>query len=222
MVLITDILQLSVSYSVDKVLCNMTEKTIFIFIEMKSVFRYEKCGCTNPNLWAARWIVNMTTRETIAAHLCNMANRCFVTATDELLRSSSLFETYCSECFEECTMKDFIIQASSLAAPYDWQKDAIKIFVENSSVSLPTDWSTAWDTYITPSYLAISVVRQSGLVENSTQTATIGLVDVLSNLGGQTGLWIGISFLSIMEVIEMLYRLLRYRCHKIYAAIQRQ
>ena len=222
MVLTTDILQPSVFYSVDKLLCNITEKMIFIFIEKKSIFRYEKCGCTNPNLWGARWVMNMTTRETIRAHLCNEANTCFVSAMDQLLRSSSLFEAYCSECFEECTMTDFIIQASSLAAPYDWQKNAIKILVENSSVSLPPDWSTAWNTYITASYLAISVVRQSGLAENSTQTATIGLVDVLSNLGGQTGLWIGISFLSIMEVIEMLYRLLRYQCHKIYTTIQRQ
>ena len=141
---------------------------------------------------------------------------------DELSRSPSLYETYCSQCFQECTITDFIIQSSSLAAPYDWQKKAIKIFVENSTVPLPPDWTTAWNTYIPASYLSISVVRVSGLVDNSTQTATIGLVDVLSSLGGQTGLWIGISFLSIMEVIEMLYRLLRHQCRRIYATIRKQ
>jgi hypothetical protein len=40
-------------------------------------------------------------------------------------------------------------------------------------------------------------------------------VDVLSNVGGQTGLWIGVSFLSIMELAEMLYRLVRYQYHAI-------
>ena len=34
-----------------------------------------------------------------------------------------------------------------------------------------------------------------------------------SNVVGQTGLWIGISFVSVMEVVEMLYRLLRHECH---------
>jgi hypothetical protein len=115
-----------------------------------------------------------------------------------------------------------MIEASSLAAPKDWQKNDIKIFVENSTVPLPPDWATAWDTYVTASHLSISVVRLSGMVETSIQTSAVGLVDVLSNIGGQTGLWIGISFLSIMEVIEMLYRLLRYQCHLIHAAIQRQ
>ncbi|CAF4945099.1 unnamed protein product, partial [Rotaria sp. Silwood1] len=41
----------------------------------------------------------------------------------------------------------------------------------------------------------------------------------LSNVGGQTGLWIGISFLSVMEFIEMLYRILRYEFHIIRRAI---
>jgi hypothetical protein len=40
-------------------------------------------------------------------------------------------------------------------------------------------------------------------------------VDVLSNVGGQTGLWIGVSFLSIMELAEMLYRLIRYQYYVI-------
>jgi Amiloride-sensitive sodium channel len=185
-------------------------------------FRYEQCGCTNPYLWSGRWVMNMTTRETIAAHLCNKNNKCFVEAMNQLLDSPSLFETYCSDCTEECSITDFIIQTSSLVAPYEWQKNDIKILVENSTVPLPSDWSTAWNTYITANYLSISVVRLSGVVENSTQTATIGLVDVLSAIGGQSGLWIGISFLSIMEAIEMVYRLLRYQCHQIYTAIRRQ
>ncbi|CAF4410788.1 unnamed protein product, partial [Adineta steineri] len=37
-----------------------------------------------------------------------------------------------------------------------------------------------------------------------------------SNVGGQTGLWIGISFLSLMELAEMIYRLIRSQCHRLW------
>lgn len=96
----------------------------------------------------------------------------------------------------------------------------IKAFVENSPIPLPSDWSTAWRTYIQVNYLALSVVRETNVIENYTQTAQFGLVDVLSNIGGQTGLWIGISFLSLVEFIEMLYRLIRYQYHLIRVAIR--
>ena len=52
-------------------------------------------------------------------------------------------------------------------------------------------------------------------VENSTQSAQINIVDVLSNIGGLTGLWIGISFLSLMEFAEMIYRLIRHQLRRI-------
>jgi hypothetical protein len=91
----------------------------------------------------------------------------------------------------------------------EWQMNEIKQFVENSTIPLPSDWSTAWHTHIQTNYLAISVVRQSDIVENYTQSPQLDHVDVFSNIGGQTGLWIGISVLSLMEFIEMLYRVIR-------------
>lgn len=138
---------------------------------------------------------------------------------NQLLDSPDLVDTYCSDCTTQCSVVDFIIQTSSLTAPVYWQKNSIKRFVENSTIPLPNDWSTAWTTYVETNYLSVSIVRESAIVENNTQTVTIGLVDVLSNIGGHTGLWIGISFLSIMEIIEMLYRLLRYQCQKIHSTI---
>ncbi len=77
----------------------------------------------------------------------------------------------------------------------------------------PMDWSINWRSHIDSSYLSVELVHESTLVENYTQIATMTAVDVLSNVGGQTGLWIGVSFLSIMELAEMLYRLIRYQYH---------
>lgn len=87
----------------------------------------------------------------------------------------------------------------------------IKEFVENSSIPLPINWSEIWRTEIQNNYLAIEVARESSIVINYTQEATISLVDVISNVGGHTGLWIGLSFLSIMELLELLYRLAAFQ-----------
>ena len=71
------------------------------------------------------------------------------------------------------------------------------------------NWSTTWREQIYDNYLSLSVIHVTNIIERNTQSETLGLVDVLSNVGGQTGLWIGISFLSLMELLEMLYRLCR-------------
>ena len=93
----------------------------------------------------------------------------------------------------------------------------IKRFVENTEIPLPTDWSTQWRSHLESSYLAVELIHESSIVENYTQTATLSPVDVLSNVGGQTGLWIGVSFLSIMEFAEMIYRLIEHQCRLIRA-----
>lgn len=180
-------------------------------------FSYERCGCVSPYLWNARSIVLPETKEVIAAPVCQdiSTNSCYTQAVDELLNSPSLIEKYCSDCAQQCSLTEFVIQKSALAGPFDWQINGIKDFVENSGVGLAPNWSTEFTQYIHKNYLSLSVVRETVIVENSTQKAQLGVVDILSNIGGQTGLWIGISFLSIMEFIEMLYRLVRRQCHAI-------
>ena len=50
--------------------------------------------------------------------------------------------------------------------------------------------------------LLSNIRAETANVEKYTETASISGVDVLSNVGGQTGLWIGLSFLSLMEMIK--------------------
>jgi hypothetical protein len=98
----------------------------------------------------------------------------------------------------------------------------IKQFVESSSIPLPANWSTTWPTEIQANYVGLSVVCETTRVDSYTQQATLGAVDVVSNVGGQTGLWIGISFLSLMEVAEMLFRLIRHQYYRIRYKIRYQ
>ncbi|MCC7160081.1 MAG: amiloride-sensitive sodium channel family protein [Ignavibacteria bacterium] len=172
-------------------------------------FRYEQCGCVNPFLWNGRTIYAPKLKKVVYSPLCGIENQCFSNAIGTLLTSTSLLNDYCSECSQECIITDFIVQTSSLSGPLDWQMPEIKRFVENSSIPLPANWPTTWREEIQKNYVAIDIVRETSVVENNTQSAALGIVDVLSNVGGQTGLWIGISFLSIMELIELLHRLIQ-------------
>jgi len=158
------------------------------------------------------------TNEVILAPLCYVNNTCYKTAEKMILDSTSLLKKYCIDCSGECSITDFLVDISSLTTPLEWQIDGIKAFVENSSVPLPANWSTTWRQQIHTNYLQVSVIRETTIVENYTQIATIQLVDLLSNIGGQTSLWIGMSFLSMMELIEMFYRLIRHR----YRAIRKK
>ena len=212
---------------------NFANKPIGMFIRRENdlsgrkylSFSYERCGCVSPYLWNARTIILPETKKVILAPVCQIVstNSCYNQAVDELLNSPSLIEKYCSDCSQQCSLTDFVIQKSALSAPSDWQMAGIKYFVENlTGVPLPTNWSTTSYEYVQKNYVALTVVRETTIVENSTQKAQLGVVDILSNIGGQTGLWIGISFLSIMEFIEMVYRLSRRQCHSIRLKLSRK
>ncbi|CAF3328727.1 unnamed protein product [Rotaria socialis] len=177
------------------------------------VFTYKHCGCIDPLQWNARWVFLPETEQMILAPLCNISNKCYSEAAYVFLTSSSLLEQHCSYCPQQCFITDFSIKNSLWRTPPAWLVDDIKRFVENSKIPLPHDWLTNWRSHIDASYLSIELVHESTRIENYTQAATLTAVGVLSNVGGQTGLWIGVSFLSLMELAEMLYRLARQQYH---------
>lgn len=75
---------------------------------------------------------------------------------------------YCSDCTRSCSTTNFILQISSLLSPAEWQMKGIKAFVDNTSVPPSTDWSTNWGKYIPNSYLSVSVVRETTIIEKNT------------------------------------------------------
>jgi hypothetical protein len=72
---------------------------------------------------------------------------------------------------------------------------AIKQWIESNSlinssrtINLPADWSSNSTTYINQNYVGLEVVLGTFLVTSYTQSATLSWTDVISNVGGQTGL----------------------------------
>jgi hypothetical protein len=179
---------------------------------------YQECGCVSPIEWSAGFVVLPGTNTAIQALICNVTNTCYLTASVRFSNSTSLWNEFCSSCTQECSTVDFLVTPSSFAAPSLPFADITKLFVESVNVPLPTNWTTNWLLEIQNNYVSFQVVCDSTQVENYTQDAAIGAVDLISNVGGQTGLWIGMSFLSIMELIEMVYRLLHYQFHIIRRA----
>ncbi|UJR32482.1 hypothetical protein I4U23_019944 [Adineta vaga] len=175
-------------------------------------FTYQECGCVSPYEWSARYIVLPGTTDVIHAQLCNVSDTCYSKAADNFRSSDSIIGKYAADCGLECTTNEFIVKLSSIATPASWYLNDIKEFVESTSIPLTSNWSETWISDIQANYVGIDVICESTRVEVYTQQASMSPVDVLSNVGGQTGLWIGISFLSLMEIAEMLYRLIRHRC----------
>ncbi|CAF2219431.1 unnamed protein product [Rotaria magnacalcarata] len=174
---------------------------------------YEECGCVNPYEWSARSIVLRGTSKIAEAPLCNLTDICYPVAGLKITKTSSIWDQYCSHCHQECSTVTFALMKSSIAAPSMPFIYLTKAHVESLSIPLPANWSTNWLSEIQNNYVSLEVVCESNQVENYTEEASVSAVSVLSNVGGHTGLWIGISFLSIMEFIEMLYRLCRYEFH---------
>ncbi|CAF1305218.1 unnamed protein product [Adineta steineri] len=191
------------------------------FIVAIQTYTYQECGCVSPFEWSTRYIVLPGTTTVIHASLCNTSDICYANAADRFRSSSSIARIFASDCNQECSINKFLIKLSSIAAPTSWYLNDIKNFVESvSTIPLSSNWSTTWSSDIQANYVGIDVVCESTRVETYTQQASISVVDVISNVGGQTGLWMGISFLSLMEIIEMLYRLIRYQYHRIRRRLQ--
>ncbi|UJR14811.1 hypothetical protein I4U23_001798 [Adineta vaga] len=184
-------------------------------------YTYDKCGCGNPFRWTIRYIVSPGSDKWIRVLFCNMSDPCYVDASAELLNTRSIWTKYCPACQQECTYNEFIIRLTSVYAPPAYLMNDIKQFVESTDVPLPINWSTTWPSEIQLSYVSFEVAYETSRSEVYSQQPTISAVDVLSNVGGQTGLWIGISFLSLMEIAEMIYRLIRSQYHKFHGPIQK-
>jgi hypothetical protein len=183
-------------------------------------FSYYKCDCGNPYRWAARSVVLPGTNTPINITLCDLDNPCSTEAGAEIMVTPSIWNTYCPDCTIECSSVDFAIKSTSLLAPPTYLLNDIKQFVESSNVPLPANWSTSWISDIQTNYLELEVSYETTRSQVYSQQATLGPVDVLSNVGGQSGLWIGISFLTLLEIVEMIYRLTRTQWYNLWGVMR--
>ncbi|UJR18328.1 hypothetical protein I4U23_005230 [Adineta vaga] len=183
------------------------------FTTAVQTYVYEQCGCVDPSQWSARYVLPLGSSTVIQSQLCSVSDLCYTNATTRFQSTPEIFHKYGSNCGLDCSNIEFPLKISSSLAPMEWDIDDIKAFVESSSIPLPLNWSITWRNDIQTNYVGLDIVCETTRVTSYIQQASLSPVDVLSNIGGQTGLWIGISFLSLMELAEMLYRLIRHQFH---------
>lgn len=185
-------------------------------------FSYDQCGCVDPAQWTARYIYSPDSDNVTTAKLCDRNNTCYAKAKSDLLADMSLWNSYCSKCKEPCSSTDFTITTSLSGKPSSLKIHNLKGKIESLGVPMPEDWSANWTTHIAENYVFLEVISETTRAEVYQKTRAMSEYDLIANIGGHTGLWIGISFLSLMEVIEMIYRIIYSTCQDIYERKKRQ
>ncbi|XP_054756186.2 amiloride-sensitive sodium channel subunit beta-like [Lytechinus pictus] len=71
------------------------------------------------------------------------------------------------------------------------------------------------ETFISNNVLKVTIFYESLQYEYIYQTAAYGIYSLISDLGGQIGLWIGVSILTIFEFIELVYDLIKLICLRV-------
>uniref|UniRef100_A0A1I8H5L8 Conserved plasma membrane protein n=1 Tax=Macrostomum lignano TaxID=282301 RepID=A0A1I8H5L8_9PLAT len=74
-------------------------------------------------------------------------------------------------------------------------------------------------SFMTNNFVKIIVFYDDPVMYWSVSTPAYQIIDVLSDMGGQVGLWLGLSVLTLCEIVEMLVDLLFLCTHR---ALQRK
>ncbi|CAF1417442.1 unnamed protein product [Rotaria sordida] len=179
----------------------------------EQAYIFSRCFCILPIPFLMRHVFSLDDNGLHFTNTCmpnTTEEECALTARQKIAENASLMAIWCSRCAPQCKHTQFSIDVSALLAPTAHQKASLKkILLENNlNLSLPNDFATNYDAYMDANYLRVTVTCASPYVTINKQKAKLTFVDTFSAIGGQTGLWIGLSTLSLMEFCELIYRLI--------------
>ncbi|XP_067660440.1 amiloride-sensitive sodium channel subunit beta-like [Haliotis asinina] len=145
---------------------------------------YKICGCIRP-----------TDNGTIG-RLCSLyeLNVCF-SPTYLHLKKNATLQKSCG-CQMPCSFETYDIKVSTSAYPSDAAMDYL---VKHSTFTE--------EDYITKNLLEIRVFFENLIMHSTEQTPKYTTQTTLGNLGGQMGIYLGASFLTVTELGEFLFRL---------------
>ena len=103
------------------------------------------------------------------------------------------------DCPSECDITHYETRVSSLTFPTDHYKTLLDSARPRSSAEL-SDKST----------LAVNLYYKSGSFTKIVEKPRLSFLIFLSNLGGTFGLFLGVSFLTLVEIVELVYEVTLY------------
>lgn len=152
--------------------------------------------------------------------MCEPDNLCPTDASNKILKSTKSWHAFCSHCKPSCSVTEFIVTSSTANILPKSNAVYIKKLVEKLPVPLPKEWNTSWFYEVQSNYLSVEFVSQSNMIESYKQEASFGPIELVANVGGQSGLWLGISLLSVVECVLLLYYLLLYSACRLLCIVR--
>ncbi|CAF1236001.1 unnamed protein product [Adineta steineri] len=179
----------------------------------EQAYVFSQCSCILPSAFFTRHIYTLD-GHLISANICNPFNQqvqCALDFEQKFVASEELQTLWCTRCAPQCQHTDFSTDLSAQSAPSEAEIENWAAILLNgtntTSLLVPDDFAQRFDYYFERNYLKVFIGCGSKYVTEYKQEAKLSFIDTFSAIGGQTGLWIGLSVLSVIELIELLYRL---------------
>ncbi|CAF0810778.1 unnamed protein product [Adineta ricciae] len=167
----------------------------------------QQCQCIEPTLVVFYHFfnrINETSPILTNKRMCSLENTCFRLQIDFDSRK------LCPECLPECEIIQYSIQSSH--ADYPNRNSYEKVFhrleqhfrlTQNQQQSQRLNISHP--SMLRDHIVAVEISASPYPTEILTESPVYTWIDVISSIGGQTGLWIGISLIGFIEILELLY-----------------
>ena len=132
---------------------------------------------------------------------------CYTKKIDEFNVRINEFKTKCSKgCPLECDSMKYDFELSNLYYPRRDFFDQFILANERADYAENFNETLTFDLY-KENNLILSVYFTSTQYTEITQSPKITLIDLIPNLGGTIGIWLGLSLFFIIEVLEIFVRL---------------
>ncbi|CAF4156776.1 unnamed protein product [Rotaria sp. Silwood2] len=174
------------------------------------------CSCVLPFPFFQRnvWTVDSNSLKT--ANTCipdTSEEQCALTTVPTFKVQNAGYKKWCPQCTPECKNTDFHAVLSALSYPSPKQKAVLtKRLLDkqpnSSNVLLPDDFALKSDMYLSNNLLKVTIASSNYYVIVYNQKAKMLIVDLFSSIGGQTGIWVGLSILGVIEFGEVLFKMI--------------
>ncbi|CAF1616856.1 unnamed protein product [Adineta ricciae] len=168
----------------------------------EQAYIFSQCSCILPIPFFARNVFKLDGSRT-SARTCSPITNEFaraLVAKKQLADSDELQTLWCAHCTSQCQYTHFNMDVSAQQAPSNAVKAtwATALFNANNTTSFlaPPDFVQRYDYYMDQNYFRVEIACGSKYVMEYKQEAKVSWIDVFASIGGQTGLWIGLSVLS--------------------------
>ena len=152
-------------------------------------------------IYTQKWCILTCAYELNASSNTNCSMSPTMECLEELLSLSKYYSECAEECPIECDLQFYNFFTSYAKFP---SSSYAKYLLSDERVLSKFPYSNPTAAQLSDSILSLNVYFDSNLYERITEEPKVTFNTLLSNFGGQLGLFLGISLLSFVEIIEVI------------------